>query len=77
MDLSEQFEMIRPYRDHEVKPAIERLVSHPGFKGGSDLSFRRRGLGELTQKFRSIESIDHFQVIFSYHTVTDHSEEKL
>jgi len=69
MDLSEQFEVIRPYRDQEVKPAIERLVSHPGFKGVLTYLFEGEDIGELTRKFRSIESIDHFQAIFSYHTV--------
>ena len=33
MDISERFDDIRPYYDHEVKPAIERLLVHPHFDG--------------------------------------------
>jgi len=69
MHLSGQFEIIRPYYDHEVKPAIERLMNHPGFKPVLNYLFEGADPDELTRKFKSIESIDHFQENFSFHTV--------
>lgn len=69
MELSEQFEVIRPYHDHEVKPAIERLVSHPGFVGVLNYLFHGADSEELTRKFRAINSIDQFQQFFSNSTV--------
>ena len=69
MGLSEQFEDIRPYKDHEVKPAIERLVKHPGFAGVLNYLFEGADADELTRKFREIRSVDQFQAVFSSHTV--------
>ncbi len=69
MHISEQFDIIRPYYDHEVKPAIERLMKHPGFTSVLNYLFEGADSDELTRKFKSIESIDHFQEIFSSHTV--------
>lgn len=69
MELSEQFEIIRPYHDSEVKPAIERLVNHPGFIPVLNYLFPGADIDQLSQKFRSIEGVDQFQDFFSYHTV--------
>lgn len=69
MDLSKQFEKIRPYRDHEVKPAIDRLVSHPRFEGVLKYLFEGESVRVLAEKFRSIETVDQFQLFFSSHTV--------
>ena len=69
MGLSEQFDDIRPYNDHEVKPAIERLVKHPGFTEVLNYLFEGADADELTRKFREIRSVDQFQVLFSYHTI--------
>ncbi len=69
MQLSEQFEIIRPYNDSEVKPALERLMNHPGFKGVLNYLYEGADVGELTTKFRNVRSVDQFQNLFSYHTV--------
>jgi len=69
MELSKQFDDIRPYNDDEVKPAIERLVRHPGFTGVLNYLFEGVNAAELTRKFREVRSVDQFQVLFSYHTV--------
>ena len=88
MDLNQQFEIIRPYVDHEVKPAIDRLVSHPRFESVLKYLFEGADVQELTGKFKSIETVDQFQLFFSSYTVktivdktsqglTDQGEEKL
>lgn len=69
MELSEQFEVIRPYRDEEVKPAIERLVNHPGFAGVLSYLYQGADAAELTRRFRSIDGVHKFQQFFSSHTV--------
>lgn len=69
MNLSDRFDEIRPYYDHEVKPAIERLVMHPRFEGVLSYLFGDVDKEELYKRFRSIETVDQFQVFFSYHTV--------
>lgn len=69
MDLSKQFEVIRPYLDHEVKPAVERLVHHPRFEGVLNYLYEGRNVNELREKFLEIETIDQFQLFFSSYTV--------
>ena len=69
MELSQQFNEIRPYHDDEVKPAIDRLVNHPGFTGVLNYLFEGADAGELTRKFKGIKSVEEFQVAFSYQTV--------
>lgn len=69
MDFSKQFDLIRPYRDHEVHPAIERLINHPMFKPVLNYLFEGEDEDQLLNTFRSIHSVDHFQKFFSKHTV--------
>jgi len=69
MDLSEQFDMIRPFYDHEVKPAIERLQNHPGFAGVLKYLFEGADSEVLANQLKSIESVDQFQEFFSLYTV--------
>jgi hypothetical protein len=69
MDLNQQFEIIRPYHDHEVKGAVERLVNHPRFESVLNYLFQGVSIQELTENFKSIETVDQFQVFFSNHTV--------
>ncbi len=69
MEYPERFDSIRPYHDHEVKPAIERMVSHPRFESVLKYLYEDEEIGELTAKFRSIETIDQFQQFFSSYTV--------
>ena len=69
MDLSDRFDEIRPYYDHEVKPAIERLLIHPRFEGLMSYLYGDGDKEDLLRQFRSIETVDQFQVFFSSHTV--------
>lgn len=69
MDLPDQFDIIRPYYDHEVKPAIERLLNYPNFEGVLKYLFGDVDREELMSSFRNIETIKQFQVFFSYYTV--------
>lgn len=69
MDLSVQFDTIRPYYDHEVKPAIERLVNHPRFEGVLNYLFGGMDKEELITRFTNIETVDQFQEFFSSPTV--------
>jgi hypothetical protein len=69
MDLRKQFDTIRPYNDQEVKPAIERLISHPHFDAVMGYLFRDTDLEELKQHFLSLETVHQFQVFFSNYTV--------
>lgn len=69
MDLSDRFDDIRPYSDHEVKPAIERLLVHPNFDGVLSYLFENMDKEDLLRRFRNIETVDQFQVFFSSHTV--------
>lgn len=69
MDFSAQFEQMRPYRDQEVKPAIERLVSHPGFEDVLNYLYPGQDTGNLIKQFRAVETVDQFQHLFSGYTV--------
>ena len=69
MEWLKMFDDIRPYQDHEVKPAIERLVNHPRFKSVLNYLYEDAEVGELVAKFREIETIDQFQLFFSSYTV--------
>lgn len=63
--IKEKFEIIRPYKDSEVKEAIGRLTEDPRF--GEILTYLYDGsnLDELISLFKSIETIDEFQIKFS------------
>jgi hypothetical protein len=69
MDLLQQFEIIRPYRDHEVNAAVRRLVAHPGFEGVLKYLYGDQDPGELTKRFLAVETVDQFQLFFSRYTV--------
>lgn len=69
MEISEQFDDIRPYQDAEVNVAIGRLMKHPGFKGVLDYLFEGKDIQALSKKIRSAESVESFQKLFSYPTV--------
>jgi hypothetical protein len=69
MEFTKQFEDMRPYRDHEVQPAIERLVSHPGFGDVMNYLYEGQNITEITRKFREVRTVDQFQLLFSHYTV--------
>jgi len=69
IDFSEQFEIIRPYQDHEVKTVIERVVKHPKFVPILHYLYEGKNVEELLKEFSKIETIYQFQYFFSDHTV--------
>ena len=69
MVLMEQFEVMRPYRDHEVKPAVERLLDHPRFKPVASFLFSEYSYDNISEKLRAADSVETFQKAFSAHVV--------
>jgi hypothetical protein len=69
LEFSQQFEEIRPYYDHEVKAAIERVVKHPQFVAVLNYLYENENVDELVQVFKRIETVDQFQEFFSGYTV--------
>ena len=68
-EFSEQFEIIRPYYDHEVKAAIERVVEHPQFVPVLNYLYEDKKVDGLIKEFKRIETVDQFQEFFSGYTV--------
>ena len=69
IEFSEQFEIIRPYYDHEVKAAIERVVKHPQFVPVLNYLYEDKKVDRLIKEFKRIETVDQFQEFFSGYTV--------
>ncbi len=69
LEFSQQFEEIRPYYDHEVKAAIERVVKHPQFVAVLNYLYENENVDELVQVFNRIETVAQFQDFFSSYTV--------
>jgi hypothetical protein len=69
LEFSRQFEEIRPYYDHEVKAAIERVVKHPQFVAVLNYLYENENVDELVQVFNRIETVVQFQDFFSSYTV--------
>ena len=60
---------MRPFRDHEVAPAIRRLTEHPRFLPVLAYLFEEYDPSEILEKLRRISTVHDFQVFFSHHTV--------
>ena len=69
MELAEHYDKIRPYRDEEVAPAIERLLAHPHFGAVLDFLFRDRDRDEVRKQLEAVSTVEQFQIFFSHHTV--------
>ncbi|BDD03693.1 acyltransferase [Aureibacter tunicatorum] len=56
-----QFEAIRPYRDEEVKPVIEKLLSGPYLSKALDFFFCEATESEVREVAKDIDSVQKFQ----------------
>lgn len=63
--IKERFEIIRPYKDSEVKEAINRLTEDPRFIDVLRYLYEQDDVTELVSMFKKIETIDEFQIKFS------------
>lgn len=63
--IKERFEIIRPYKDSEVKEAINRLTADPRFVEILRYLYEESNLEELIAYFNSIDTIEEFQIKFS------------
>ncbi len=57
----DKFEDIRPYKDEEIAPAMERIVANPLLENISSYLFPGRDSSELKQLLTSCKTIDDFQ----------------
>ena len=55
------FDEIRPFEDHEVKPAIQRLVEIPSFHTALQYIFPETPLEHLIAKLKNVNTIAQFQ----------------
>lgn len=69
IDFSEQFDIIRPYQDHEVKTVIKRVVQDPQIIPVLKYLYEGKNIEELLKEFTKIETIYQFQHFFSDYTV--------
>lgn len=69
MDFTTEFEVLRPYNDSEVEPAIARMIEHPYLKSVLNFIYPDQDINEVIAKFREIRSVDEFQAFFSHHAV--------
>ncbi|MBN1927002.1 MAG: hypothetical protein JW798_14310 [Prolixibacteraceae bacterium] len=68
-NFKDQFEVIRPYNDEEVNPAIQRVIANPLFKGVVNYLYEGENYEEVIERFRHINTVDGFQKAFSDHAV--------
>lgn len=63
------FEIIRPYTDEEIKPALERVFANPLFKGVVNYLYPGQAFQEVVESLKEIDSVFLFQKIFSDYAV--------
>ncbi|MEI7597219.1 MAG: acyltransferase [Bacteroidota bacterium] len=69
MDFSSEFEVLRPYNNSEVEPAIARIIKHPYLKGVLTYLYPGQDINLVISKFKEIKTVDEFQAFFSHHAV--------
>lgn len=67
--MNDQFELIRPYNDEEVKPALERVMSNSNFKHVINYLYESCAHKEIIDSFGLIDSVSSFQKTFSDYAV--------
>lgn len=55
------FDEIRPFEDHEVKPAIQRLIEIPSFHTALQYIFPETPLQQLIEKLKIVSTVEQFQ----------------
>ncbi|MFH1121604.1 MAG: 1-acyl-sn-glycerol-3-phosphate acyltransferase [Bacteroidota bacterium] len=69
INYAEEFELMRPYRDEEVQPALGRLTGYPAFDVVLSYLFPDRSLSGVKEMLLNLSSVDAFQTEFMYHAV--------
>lgn len=65
INLEEIYDEMRPYRDHEVKAALGRILQQQEFKAVLQYIFPQRTIEESLTALKKTKSISDFQKIFS------------
>jgi len=69
INYSAEFDLMRPYCDEEVQPALRRLTGYPAFDIVLSYLFPDRPLAGVKQMLLELDSVDSFQSEFMYHAV--------
>lgn len=69
INYAEEFELMRPYNDKEVNPAIKRLLGYPAFDIVLSYLFPDRPLDEVRNNLLKLNSVEEFQAHFMYQAV--------
>lgn len=69
INYAEEFEKMRPYRDHEVNDAIRRLIGYPEFNVVLSWLFPDVPVEKSKQDLLQINSVEEFQVKFMHKVV--------
>jgi len=69
INYSAEFDLMRPYRDEEVQPALRRLTGYPAFDIVLNYLFPDRPLAGVKEMLLKLDSVDSFQAEFMYHAV--------
>jgi len=67
--MNEKFEIIRPYNDDEINPALLRVISNPLFKDIVKYLYDGQDYDRVIESFKNIDSIYKFQKLFSDYAV--------
>ncbi len=67
--MNNKFDIIRPYIDGEIKPAIERTIANPLFKHVIHYLYENRNYEDVIAELKNINSVDMFQEVFSDYAV--------
>ena len=68
--LTDDFDDIRPYHDHEINPALKRIISEPAFDKILEFLFRGQDKNQIKQKLAGTFSSHDFQVSFMHPLVS-------
>ncbi len=69
INYAEEFEKMRPYRDHEVNDAIRRLIGYPEFNVVLSWLFPDVPVEKSKQELLQIDGVEEFQVKFMHKVV--------
>lgn len=67
--VSERFDLIRPYFDFEIREAVDRVVSHPWFGEMVAFLFGRDKIEYVIGELKNVSSVEEFQYRFSQRAV--------
>jgi len=71
MDFSHEFEILRPYNNSEVVPAIQRMMKHPFLKPVLAYVYPDKDIDQVIIDFSNLTTVEAFQDFFSQHAVRE------